>query len=85
MLFYYICEEKKRASISSLFVSNTSFHNYLVHLTKKMCPQIKSEKVFLKVEAIKLGELSKYIENKTKHSCSLNVKNYAIDFATLIV
>lgn len=56
----------KKASISSLFVSNTSFHNYLAHLTKKTCPQIKSEKVFLKVKAIKLGELSKYIRNKTK-------------------
>ena len=72
-------KKKKRASISSFFVNNTSFHNYLAHLTKKTCPQIQSEKVFLKVKAIKLGALSKYIGNKTKNSCSINVKACATD------
>ena len=72
-------EKKKRASISSFFVNNTSFHNYLAHLTKKTCPQIKSEKVFLKVKAIKLGALSKHTGNKTKNSCSINVKPCATD------
>lgn len=79
----------KKASISSLFVSNTSFHNYLAHLTKKTCPQIKSEKVFLKVKAIKLGELSKYKEPlcfiKTKNSCSINVKPCATDCEAFIL
>lgn len=60
-------------------MSNTSFHNYLAHLTKKTCPQIKSEKVFLKVKAIKLGELSKYIRNKTKNASGINVKACATD------
>ena len=75
---------KKKASISSLFVSNTSFHNYLAHLTKKTCPQVKSEKVFLKVKAIKLGDLSKYIGNKTKN-CSINVKACATDCEAFIL
>ena len=83
-MLYYICGGEKKASISSLFVSNTSFHNYLAHLTKKTCPQVKSEKVFLKVKAIKLGDLSKYIGNKTKN-CSINVKACATDCEAFIL
>lgn len=49
-----------------------------------MCPQIKSEKVFLKVKAIKPGGLSTRAENKTENPCGLNVENRAIPFAIFI-
>lgn len=50
------------------------FHKYLVHVTKKWCPQIKSDKVFLKVEAI--GWVIKVHRKQNKELLQFKCKLY---------